>query len=163
MNQFGNGYFPYGNNGQVQNMPYITPQQNVNNQNQMPSNSQPMSNCNFIMVKNANQVSDYIMNPGCKVYFMENNRPIMYMKTTNDFGLSEVKAYKFEEVDIEKLKNPQYDVEGSADTVSREEFSALMQEVVALRESVNELNKPRNNNQRNNDRRDKNESANARK
>lgn len=168
MNQYGNGYYQYGNGNA--NMGYNAPpvgqpqpQSQVNN-NQMQSYSIPSSNCNFIMAKNANQVFDYVLGPDSKVYFMETNRPIMYLKTTNAFGLSDVKAYKFEEVDVEKLKNPQYDIEGSTDVVTREEFSALMQEVLAIKDEIRENNKIRNNNQRNNDRKGgRDESSNSTK
>lgn len=93
-----NGYMGAYNNytsPQPQN-PNFIPNQNGNFQN---------SNCDFVNVPGPEQVKEFIVRPGQKVYFLDNNQPLMYTKEANNFGTTETKAFLVNEVDFAQILN----------------------------------------------------------
>lgn len=117
--------------------PYIPPpqppqpmQQNMmDNQNGM----QVMSNCDFIKVSGPKQVEEFVVNGGYTVYFLDNNKPIMYVKKASEFGPTNTRYYRIDEIDKNELKHIM-----NEDEVTSEE-SKLSSENDNLRAEVDSL------------------------
>lgn len=121
-------------------------------------------NCDFINVPGPEQVKECIVRPGQKIYFIDNNRPLMYTKEANNFGTTETKAYTVQEIDFEELMR-QVNNDSNGNPVSREEFAMLIDKIksndeliASLSEKIDNLNAPKHNNS--NNRRNNHESVN---
>lgn len=119
------------------------------------------TNCDFINVNGPQQVREYIVNPGQKVYFMDNNNPLMYVKQADNFGVTKTTACKLTEVDFDSLLAPP--PSPAQIGVSKEDFNKLFDALSNLSARVDamENSKPVNNQngskKNGNFRRDKNE------
>lgn len=145
-----NYYNMYGNNRYAQPMQQIP-------QPSPPQPAQEMTNCDFIKVSGPKQVADYIVNGGWTVYFLDNNKPIMYVKKAREFGPTTVRYYKIEEIDSaelerminddpitgnhERVQQPNQDI-----LVSREEFDLMKQELQDYKSNLSKIINTLNNN-----------------
>lgn len=151
------GGFPYGgfpmypNAGYPQNYPQNYPQ---------PQSCEVGSNCDFINVNGVNQVLEHVVKPGQKLYFLDNNKPIMYTKEANSLGTTVTKAFAVSEIDIDTLINKPNEAISMSD-VSREELDEMRCKLTICENQITEiLNtlKSSSANTSENDRRNKNES-----
>lgn len=116
-------------NGQPQN----------NNQMQV-QNPQPIpvqSNCDFIYVSDPTQVKEYIVRPNQKLYFLDNNKPILYVKEATSVGTTNVTAMRIEEIDFNSLLN-ELQQPNQSSSVSETEFKELSNDIRALIERMNQ-------------------------
>ena len=102
---------PYANN----NLPYNPAQQIAPNNSvmQMPQQSAPVAapattlnqqqetrrcNCEWIYVNGIAGVREHIVQPNQTLYFLDNNDPVFYCKSADNFGTAKIKTYRFNEV-----------------------------------------------------------------
>lgn len=62
------------------------------------SEPQKKTNCEWIYVNGVNGVREHIVQPNQKLYFLDNNDPVFYVKAADNFGTSQIKAYRFSEI-----------------------------------------------------------------
>lgn len=131
-----NYYNAYGNRyGQP-----IQPMQQMQ-QPSPPIPMQEMTNCDFIKVSGPKQVSDYIVNGGWTVYFLDNNKPIMYVKKASEFGPTTTRYYKIEEIDyneVERMMSEDANQKSITD-ISREEFDTMKRELEDYKNSISNI------------------------
>lgn len=151
------GGFPYGgypmypNSGYPQNYPQNYPQ---------PQSCEAGSNCDFINVNGVNQVLEHVVKPGQKLYFLDNNKPIMYTKEANSLGTTVTKAFAVSEIDIDTLINKPNEAISMSD-VSRELLDEMRCKIEILEAQMTELKNSitsSTSTTSDNDRRNKNES-----
>lgn len=131
---------------------------------QMPMNDGDKNtyncNCDFVNVTDPGQVKEFIVRPGQKIYFLDNNRPLMYTKEANNFGTTDTRAYKVTEVDFEELVRQMNEPQNNC--ITRDELRMLFDRLNAnddaissLAQKIDEMSAPKNN--KPNDRRNKHE------
>ncbi len=64
-----------------------------------PTNQQPMNN--ILQVMGPESARNYQVGPNSHVILMDSNRPVFYMKRSDDSGFSEIKAFEFHEVPLD--------------------------------------------------------------
>ena len=151
-NIYGNNRFPQP----VQPMQQMQPMPNI----PQPSPPQPnqdmtMTNCDFIKVSGPKVVEDYIVNAGWTVYFLDNDKPIMYVKQkTSEFGPTSTKYYKVDEISVnDVIQMFNEDPLTKANTqptqsndISLDEFNSLKKELEDHRASLDNILKTLNGN-----------------
>lgn len=81
---------------------------NFANPNQIappPQNQQVpiQSNCDFITAPGPEFVKDYIVRPNQKLFFLDSNHPILYVKEADSVGISKTEAMSLEKIDFDSL------------------------------------------------------------
>lgn len=93
---------------------------------QVPASPQPSevrrTNAEFIPVSSIQQVREHIVQPGQTLYFMNNNVTEFYVKTADNFGTTQLKAFSFAEINPDA---PAIAAQPTEDIVTRGEFDAL--------------------------------------
>lgn len=118
-----------------------------------PPQNYPPTNCDFIQVSGIEQVREHIVFPGQKLYFLDNNKPLMYTKEANSLGTTNIETYSVTKVEeTEAIRQPS------------NEFDDLRREIDICMQRIDELEKsqvaPRQNDgYKKNYRRDGNEPA----
>lgn len=147
----------YMNNG----APYPMQQNQGPNYGNQNSNF-PSSNCDFVNVPGPEKVKEFLVRPGQKIYFLDNNDPIMYTKEANTFGTTETKAFVVNEVDFNQLLNRAVGNSGDQG-VTKSEYTELVnrmnQNESTLQSILDKLENMSQRNNKNNGRRDGNESS----
>lgn len=112
--------------------PYVSyqPAQMMQPQPQPMQSEQKRTNADFIYVNGINQVREHIVQPNQSLYFMDNNAPIFYIKIADSFGTTQLKSYRFEEI------NPDSEEKIAENTISREEFENLKIEIENLKKNL---------------------------
>lgn len=137
---------PYFSFPQYQ-QPYVPasqPMQPINN-NPVGSigfqqNDVKRTNAEWIFVNGIQQVREHIVQPNQTLYFMDNNSPAIYCKTADNFGTTQLKAYRLEEI------NPDYgfqsNVQPNDESELRQEISMLREQIERHEKAISELVKP---------------------
>lgn len=118
------------------------------------------SNCDFINVNGVNQVLEHVVKPGQKLYFLDNNKPIMYTKEANSLGTTVTKAFSVSEIDLDTLINKPNEAISMSE-VSRELLDEMRCKIEDLEARMTELKNSitlSTSSTSDNDRRNKNES-----
>lgn len=96
---------------------------------QTPAQPTPTENVNWVQVVGIDGAKSQIVQPGCKVWMMDNNNPYIYVKSVDKFGSPEFHAFFIQEVsesEINQQSNqtaqPQIDL---SKYVQRDEFDRL--------------------------------------
>lgn len=141
-----NYYATYGMNNYGR--PYIPPPQPIPPQpQQMENQNGNLSNCNFIKVPGPKSVEEFVVDGGYTIYFLDNNKPIMYVKKASEFGPTTTKYYTIHEIDINELnkimnenqfQSPAESKQNISD-ISREEFDAMKNELEEYKRTINNL------------------------
>lgn len=140
---YGNPYnAQYLSNAQSLN---FSQQQMMSPSMSMPSMQQTMqapqeqrrSNADFIPVSNIQQVREHIVQPNQMLYFMNNNVPEFYIKSADNFGTTQLKAYSFTEINPDKPAPSTVD----SSVISRDEFEALKAKMDNYEQKLAELSK----------------------
>lgn len=130
-------YNPYGAGYQNQFM-----QSTANTyMNQMPlqqSTDFRKTNAEWIQVNGIQQVRDHIVQPNQQLWFMDNNNPTIYVKTADNFGTTQLKIYRIEEIH----ENGMIPEKNSENLISRQEFEDLKNRVQAYEQRISELSRP---------------------
>lgn len=94
-----------------------------NNFNNMPRNNfgRPVSNLDWIMVQNINQVEQVTVQPNTKAWVMVQNEPVFALRTADSMGLVNTEYYKFEKFD----KNT-----ATSDYVTRQELNSAIESIL---------------------------------
>lgn len=102
---------------------------------QIPAQTQPQpsevrrTNAEFIPVSSVQQVREHIVQPGQTLYFMNNNVTEFYVKTADNFGTTQLKAFSFAEINPDA---PAIAAQLTEDAVTRGEFDALRERLDAF-------------------------------
>lgn len=136
-NQQYNPYIPQSQNYQ-QMMP---PSMSLPSMQALPPTQQEQrrTNAEFIPVSSIQQAKEHIVQPNQMLYFMNNNVSEFYIKTADNFGTVQFKAFKFSEIAPESPTMPQTN---AASEITRTEFEALKTHLKALEQRFEEINKP---------------------
>lgn len=112
--------------------PYVNyqPAQMMQPQPQPMQSEQKRTNADFIYVNGINQVREHIVQPNQSLYFMDNNAPVFYIKIADSFGTTQLKSYRFEEI------NPDSEEKAAENAISREEFENLKIEIENLKKNL---------------------------
>lgn len=111
--------------------------------NQQPNNFQPQpnqqqiqiqSNCDFITVPGPEHVKEYIVRPNQKLFFLDSNRPILYVKEADSVGITKTEAMRLDKIDFESLFSNKTESSG---VVSLDDFNALAGDIRSLINQVN--------------------------
>lgn len=138
----------YGNNQQYnpympQNYQQLMPPPSMS----LPSMQTPQpapqeqrrTNAEFIPVSNVQQAKDHIVQPNQMLYFMNNNVSEFYIKTADNFGTVQFKAFKFAEIASE---SPAMPTSNATNEITRSEFEALKTHLNTLEQRFEKINKP---------------------
>lgn len=162
MSNYGNqfGFNPYGNNngpqydymgGYRNYMPpnYFGQNQGVNGPNQpMPTMppAQPQqinNNMQFVLVPNIEYAEKVTAEKGQTIYMMNQNKPEIYAKAADGFGLQSSKYFRLLEFDPNSEKQSEQLANTNFDYIPREEYNrfvaAASTEIEALKKTVNAL------------------------
>lgn len=118
-----------------QQYPQFAPQQMM--PAQMPGASQ---NVTWIPVSGLQSAKDHIVQPNQTAWMMDNNEPVFYVKKADNFGTTEFKAYRFEEI-TESPKTSTFD---ASQYVSRVEFDQLKEQIDKMTAGANKNTKAAN-------------------
>lgn len=91
------------------------------------------SNCEFIHVNGLQQVKDHIVQPNQTLYFLDNNRPVLYRKIVDNFGTGKIEAYNLTNVDVSQLDAPEA---SPSRTPDKEVYEALAARISRLEQSI---------------------------
>lgn len=109
-------------------------------QNQQQFQNQPAqerrTNADFIYVSNIQQVREHIVQPNQMLYFMNNNEPEFYIKTADNFGTTQLKAYRFSEI---ALNGSNLAIADVSNEITRSEFDELKNGFKTLSERVEKI------------------------
>ena len=110
----------------------------MQNQQQFQSQTAPerRTNADFIYVSNIQQVREHIVQPNQMLYFMNNNEPEFYIKTADNFGTTQLKAYRFSEI---ALNGSNLSVATMGNEITRSEFDELKNGFKTLSERVEKI------------------------
>ena len=139
MNNFTNNINPFLNN--ISN-PYAQVYQNLLQQAQQ--NAVPQQNgCFMNIVENEMAVIQWRMGPNESAFFYNPNIGKMWLKSTDGNAVpNPIRTFKLTEITNEASQQPMAATpEQTADVVTRNEFSELMETVKGLKASVDEWNK----------------------
>lgn len=106
-----------------------------NYQQQQPMRPQSMNNILEVMGPESAQA--FQVGPNSRVILMDTNRPVFYVKQSDDSGYSETKAYQFKEIPLtqrEIIQTPAQDVSNFVTKDEFNEFKQLMEELVMKNE-----------------------------
>ncbi len=88
---------------------------------------QRRTNAEWIQVSSAQQAREHIVQPNQILYFMNNNKPEFYAKSSDNFGTPTFKAFRFEEI------NPDAPIpEQAAPAVNPRELEGIYARISAL-------------------------------
>ena len=132
---FGNNY-AYGNSqmSRSQMSPYMgmsnpsmpthQPMQSVAN----PIPQQPQTLNNILQVMGPESAEAFQIGPNSQVILMDSNRPVFYMKRSDDSGFSETKAYSFQEIPLhpDTIPTPTNTLDPNTQYVTLDEFNERM-------------------------------------
>lgn len=85
-----------------------------------PQQPQPQ-NTQWIPVNGIDGAKAHMVQPNVTAWLMDNNEPFFYVKSADALGVTSLKAFRFEEVQI--------DSEKTQDFISRNEFNAFAAEI----------------------------------
>ena len=114
-----NNFNPYGNYGY--NYGYNPNQYQNNNNYQQPKTNQ------YYWVNGIASAKSYQLQPNQNVMLMDNDEPLVYMKTTDGLGKANLRIFKLVEVSEEELK--QNESSKNNEYVLKSDFEALMTRV----------------------------------
>lgn len=98
---------------------------------------QKQTNCEWIYVNGVNGVREHIVQPNQKLYFLDNNDPVFYVKAADNFGTAQIKTYRFTEVyDIPRSQQDRYQEDISLKDEIKEIKNRLSNVEVKLNEST---------------------------
>lgn len=83
---------------------------------------------NILQVMGLESAEEFKIGPNSKVILMDSNKPVFYLKESDDSGYSEVKTYRFEEVTSED-KTDEKESEETAEYVTSKEFSNFKKKI----------------------------------
>lgn len=117
--------------GTIPQMPF-NPQQNYMNrldllQNQQKQSIQPQNNVNWVNVNDDSEVRNTTVQPNVKVWFMNTNKPVFYLKEANEMGICTTKAFEFKEIPFKTDENI-----STEQFITKEQFSGLEAKIEAL-------------------------------
>lgn len=96
------------------------------------------TNAEWIQVNGIQQVRDHIVQPNQQLWFMDNNTPTIYVKTADNFGTTQLKMYRIEEIREGSMPSDN----DSVNQISRQEFDELKNRVQAYEQRLSELSRP---------------------
>ena len=100
------------------------------------SNQQPQTVNNILQVMGPESAQSWQVGPNSHIILMDSNRPVFYVKRSDDSGYSETKAFKFEEIPLfpeEQISQSLSKVDYVTKTEFNE-FKALMEDLVMKNE-----------------------------
>ena len=114
----------------------VNPQQMMqqgNMQQQMPVN-------NILQVMGPESAMNYLVGPNSRVILMDSNRPVFYMKQSDDSSYAETKAYAFYEIPLDKVNEitstPSVPTESQTKSfdnyITKEDFDKFKKEIEEL-------------------------------
>lgn len=110
---------------------YTQNQQNNWNQQNTQQSSQPVQNVNWVYVSGVDGAKNQIVQPGQKVWMMDNNEPYFYVKEVDGVGSCTFRIFQFSEVQESTPEQPTQQIDMSQ-YVPRAEFDALKEQVEQL-------------------------------
>lgn len=61
---------------------------------------------NMLQVMGVDSAREFQIGPNSQVLLMDSNRPVFYVKKSDDSGYSEIKAYEFHEIPLDPMPEP---------------------------------------------------------
>lgn len=113
----------------------------------MPNNPTPYThnandfrrtNVEWIRVPGIQQVRDHNVMPNQQLWFMDNNMPLIYIKSADNFGTAQIEIYRVEKIQ----ENEIYNESNAQSQISRQEFDDLKNRVQAYEQLLSELRQP---------------------
>ena len=87
----------------------------------------PAQNVQWIQVSGLQGAREHIVQPNTTAWLMDNNDPVFYVKSSDNLGVTSLKAYRFEEIPLgAPAESTQID---PAKYVSREEFEQFKAQI----------------------------------
>ena len=108
-----------------------------NYQQQQQPMMRPQSMNNILEVMGPESAQAFQIGPNSRVILMDTNRPVFYVKQSDDSGYSETKAYQFKEIPLAQREIIQTPAQDVSDFVTKDEFNEfkqLMEELVMKNE-----------------------------
>ena len=159
MNNYGYGYsYPYyGNNygyGVPQQQQYYQPQQiqqvqqaqpTQSNQQQMMAQQPRQRYLPITFVNGLVGAQSHILNPNEKIYLLDSDNPILYVKSADFEGKYTLQAFQLNEVSLDKIGSQKLDGNSTSNILTKEDLSgvALKSDLKALEQqfmgSMNKL------------------------
>ena len=69
-----------------------------------PQQERRQTNAEWIPVSSVQQAREHIVQPNQILYFMNNNKPEFYAKSSDNFGTTAFKAFRFEEINPDAVQ-----------------------------------------------------------
>lgn len=135
MANFNNPYnnYPYGMPYQPFTYPYGNMNYQGNNQQQVNNQQvQQQAQMNqYAFVNGVEGAKSFQMQPNQTIMLMDSDRPVCYMKSTNNIGQASLRYFKLTEVNENELKNDSQSQENkdNNDYVLKADFEALSKKV----------------------------------
>lgn len=89
----------------------------------MANSNAPQIN-NVLQVMGVESAKEFKVGPNSQAILMDLNRPVFYLKSSDDSGYSAIKAYEFHEISLDPSKGSDT-VEASDQYISKDEFEQL--------------------------------------
>ena len=127
-NNYSSGYSPNRNSGFMDQRGYM-PQ--AMQQPDIPSMN------NYLRVMGADSAIDYKVGPNSKVVLMDMNRPVFYVKTSDDSGYAETRAYEYHEIPLAQMP-----IEVQPSTVeyaSKQDLESMAKSLEEFKKTIEEL------------------------
>ena len=138
----GNGFNPYSNGMQKYPQPPYMQNGQFNNVPQQPVSPAPIqqegwkTNAEFIQVSNLQQVYDHNVPAKHVLWFINTVEPYMYAKSADEFGTTNVKIIRTEEVQANAIAAP------DPEPISRQEFDELKRQMQEYENRLNAMARP---------------------
>lgn len=87
--------------------------------------SQFTTNCNFINVSSPQQVKEFNVKAGDKIYFLDVSRPLQYVKEADNMGVCSISCCELKPIDFNSL----FATPTSENAVSKDDFKAFMDSI----------------------------------
>lgn len=120
--------FNFGTQPAMPYLPNYTPQQPQQNIVQPAS-----SNVNWIYVNGMDGAKSQIVQPGATGWMMDNNEPVIYVKTVDNMGTASLKAFRLTEISTSErtMDDSTY--------VKKDDMDGILSRIKALEDVISEI------------------------
>lgn len=119
------GYRNYGPvNSYAQNQVLNGQNQSFQNMQQLPPQGQPNNNIQFVLIPSVDVAKNATAEKNQTIYMMNQNKPEIYAKAADGFGLQTTRYFKL--VEFNPDQEAQQDMQTNGDFVTKDEFNRLV-------------------------------------
>lgn len=144
---YGNGpYNGYGNNSYISGgLNYSSYNPYYNSSNQIQPNIQQLQMNQYAFVNGIEGAKAFQVQANQTMLLMDNDKPICYMKTSNNIGQSTLRYFTLTEVDENSIKNLNNTEPQQPKYATEADFKLLSDKVDSLYKTLNKSNKDKQN------------------